>query len=285
MAKSTISSLYSCWAMRSLHLHRSAESIQPTQKRSDIMGKLDGKIALVTGGTSGIGLATAKLFVAEGAHVYVTGRRQEKLDETVKEIGAGVTAVQGDVAILSDLDRLFVQIKQETGRLDIVFANAGAAEFAPFGQVDEAHYDRMFDGNVKGLFFSVQKALPLMPDGSTIVLTSSIVGSKGLAANTAYAATKAAIRSFARTWATDLKDRKIRVNAVSPGPIDTAGLRELLGDSPEGQQRKDSFAQIVPLGRLGSPEEIAKAVLFLASTDSSYVTGTELFVDGGMAQV
>ncbi|CAN7709476.1 glucose 1-dehydrogenase [Caballeronia sp. dw_19] len=249
------------------------------------MGKLDGKIALVTGGTSGIGLATAKLFVAEGAHVYVTGRRQEKLDETVKEIGAGVTAVQGDVAILSDLDRLFVQIKQETGRLDIVFANAGAAEFAPFGQVDEAHYDRMFDGNVKGLFFSVQKALPLMPDGSAIVLTSSIVGSKGLAANTAYAATKAAIRSFARTWATDLKDRKIRVNAVSPGPIDTAGLRELLGDSPEGQQRKDSFAQIVPLGRLGSPEEIAKAVLFLASTDSSYVTGTELFVDGGMAQV
>jgi NAD(P)-dependent dehydrogenase (short-subunit alcohol dehydrogenase family) len=249
------------------------------------MGKLDGKVALVTGGTSGIGLATAKLFVAEGAHVYVTGRSKEKLDATAKEIGTSVTTVQGDVSVLGDLDRLFIQIKKDTGRIDIVFANAGAAEFAPFGEVDEAHYDRMFDGNVKGLFFSVQKALPLMPDGSAIVLTSSIVGSKGLPANTAYAATKAAIRSFARTWATDLKGRKIRVNAVSPGPIDTPGLSELLGDSPEGQQRKDSFAQTVPLGRLGSPEEIAKAVLFLASSDSSYVTGTELFVDGGMAQV
>lgn len=249
------------------------------------MGKLDGKIALVTGGTSGIGLATAKLFVAEGAHVYITGRRQEKLDEAVREIGGNVSAVQGDVASLSDLDRLFAQIEQETGRLDVVFANAGAAEFAPFGQVDEAHFDRLFDGNVKGLLFSVQKALPLMPDGSAIVLTSSIVGSKGLPANTVYAATKAAIRSFARTWATDLKSRKIRVNAVSPGPIDTAGLRELLGDTPEGKQRKESFAQTVPLGRLGLADEIARAVLFLASSDSDYVTGTELFVDGGMAQV
>ncbi|WP_029921426.1 glucose 1-dehydrogenase [Nevskia soli] len=249
------------------------------------MGKLDGKVALVTGGTSGIGLATAKLFVAEGAHVYVTGRRQEKLDAAVKEVGAGITGVQGDVASLADLDRLFSQVKQEKGRLDIVFANAGAAEFAPFGQVDEAHFDRMFDGNVKGLLFSVQKALPLMPDGGAVVLTSSVVGSKGLSANTVYAATKAAIRSFARTWTTDLKARKIRVNVVSPGPVDTAGLRELLGDSPEGQQRKQGFAQIVPIGRLGHADEIARAVLFLASDDSSYVTGTELFVDGGMGQV
>ena len=249
------------------------------------MGKLNGKIALVTGGTSGIGFATAKLFVAEGAHVYITGRRQEKLDEAISELGANATAVQGDVANLSDLDRLFQQIKQKSGRLDVVFANAGAAEFAPFGQVDEAQFDRLFDGNVKGLLFSVQKVLPLMPDGSAIVLTSSIVGSKGLPANTVYAATKAAIRSFARTWATDLKSRKIRVNAVSPGPIDTAGLRALLGDSPEGKQRKDGFSQMVPLGRLGEADEIAKAVLFLVSSDSEYVTGTELFVDGGMAQV
>ena len=249
------------------------------------MGKLNGKVALVTGGTSGIGFATAKLFVAEGAHVYVTGRRQAKVDEAVKEIGAGVTGVQGDVANMADLDRLFEQIKQEKGKLDIVFANAGAAEFAPFGTVEESHFDRMFDGNVKGLLFSVQKALPLIPDGGSIVMTGSIVGSKGLPANTVYAATKAAIRSFARTWTTDLKQRKIRVNVVSPGPIDTEGLRELLGDSAAGKQRKESFSQVVPLGRLGHAEEIAKAVLFLASEDGSYVTGTELFVDGGMAQV
>lgn len=166
-----------------------------------------------------------------------------------------------------------------------MFANAGAAEFAPFGQVDEAHFDRMFDGSVKGLLFTVQKALPLIPDGGSVVVMSSIVGSKGLPANTVYAATKAAIRSFARTWTTDLKARKIRVNAVSPGPIDTEGLRGLLGDTPEGQQRRESFGQIVPLGRVGEAEEIAKAVLFLASDDSSYVTGAELLVDGGMGQV
>ena len=249
------------------------------------MGKLSGKVALVTGGTSGIGFATAKLFVAEGARVYITGRRQAKVDEAVREIGAGVSGVQGDVANMADLDRLFEQIEQENGKLDVVFANAGAAEFAPFGTVEEAHFDRMFDGNVKGLLFSVQKALPLIPDGGSIVMTGSIVGSKGLPANTVYAATKAAIRSFARTWTTDLKDRKIRVNLVSPGPIDTEGLRDLLGDSPAGKQRKESFSQVVPLGRLGHAEEIARAVLYLASADSSYVTGTELFVDGGMAQV
>jgi NAD(P)-dependent dehydrogenase (short-subunit alcohol dehydrogenase family) len=249
------------------------------------MNRLEGKVALVTGGTSGIGLATAKLFATEGAHVYITGRRAEKLEQAVAEIGASVTAVQGDVGNLIDLDRLYTQIEKAHGRLDIVFGNAGAAEFAPLGQVSEALFDRLFDGNVKGLFFSVQKVLPLMPDESTIVLMSSVVGSKGLAANCVYAATKAAVRSFARTWATDLRARKIRVNAVSPGPIETEGLRDLLATSPDGEKRREGFAQTVPLGRLGLPDEIAKAVLFLASSESSYITGAELFVDGGMGQV
>lgn len=249
------------------------------------MGKLSGKVALITGGTSGIGFATASLFVSEGAHVYVTGRRQDKVDEAVRALGESSTGIQGDVAVMADLDKLVKQIGHEKGRLDIVFANAGAAEFAPFGQVDEAHFDRMFDGNVKGLFFTVQKALPLITDGGTVVLMSSVVASKGLPANTVYAATKAAIRSFARTWTTDLKARRIRVNAISPGPINTEGLRELLGNTSEGQQRKENFAKTVPLGRLGEADEIARAVLFLASEESSYVTGAELFADGGMGQI
>jgi NAD(P)-dependent dehydrogenase (short-subunit alcohol dehydrogenase family) len=249
------------------------------------MNKLDGKIALITGGTSGIGLATAKRFVSEGAYVFITGRTQSKLDAAVKEIGSNVTAVQGDVANLKDLDRLFAQIQKEKGKLDIVFANAGIAKYAPFGTIDEDHFDSIFDSNVKGLLFTVQKALPLLPDGSAIILNASIVGSKGLPSNSVYAATKAAIRSFARTWTTDLKSRRIRVNAVSPGPIDTAGLRELLGSSDAGKQRLESIGSIVPMGRLGEADEIAKAVVFLASDDSSYVTGIELFVDGGLAQV
>jgi NAD(P)-dependent dehydrogenase (short-subunit alcohol dehydrogenase family) len=249
------------------------------------MNKLDGKIALITGGTSGIGLATAKRFVSEGAYVFITGRTQSKLDAAVKEIGSNVTAVQGDVANLKDLDRLFAQIQKEKGKLDIVFANAGIAKYAPFGTIDEEHFDSIFDSNVKGLLFTVQKALPLLPDGSAIILNASIVGSKGLPSNSVYAATKAAIRSFARTWTTDLKSRRIRVNAVSPGPIDTAGLRELLGSSDAGKQRLESIGSIVPMGRLGEADEIAKAVVFLASDDSSYVTGIELFVDGGLAQV
>ena len=249
------------------------------------MGKLDGKIALITGGTSGIGFATAQLFVAEGAHVYLTGRRQDKVDAAVNTIGGRVTGVQGDVASPPDLDRLFAQIKSRHGRLDIVFANAGAAEYAPFDRIDEAHFDRLFDGNVKGLLFSVQKALPLMPDGSAVVLTGSVVGSKGLPNNAVYAATKAAIRSFARTWTTDLKARKIRVNVVSPGPVDTPGLRALLGDSAQGKERMDGFSHSIPLGRMGQTGDIARAVLFLASGDSTFVTGIELFVDGGMAQV
>jgi NAD(P)-dependent dehydrogenase (short-subunit alcohol dehydrogenase family) len=249
------------------------------------MGKLEGKIALVTGGNSGIGLATAKQFVNEGAYVFITGRRDTELAAAVKEIGRNVTGVQGDVSNLGDLDRLFAQIKREKGKLDIVFANAGVAKFGPFGEITEEHYDSIFDINVKGLLFTVQKALPLLPDGASIILNASIVASKGLPANSVYSATKAAVRSFARTWTTDLKDRRIRVNAVSPGPIETPGLNELVASTGAGEQRLKMISGSVPLGRLGTPDEIAKAVVFLASADSSYITGTELFVDGGMAQV
>ena len=249
------------------------------------MGKLEGKTALVTGGNSGIGLATAKQFVHEGAYVFITGRREPELAAAVKEIGRHVAGVQGDVSNLGDLDRLFAQIKREKGTLDIVFANAGAAKYAPFGKITEEHYDSIFDINVKGLLFTVQKALPLMPDGASIILNASIVASKGLSANSVYSATKAAVRSFARTWTTDLKDRRIRVNAVSPGPIDTPGLNDLVASTGAGEQRLKMISNGVPLGRLGTPDEIARAVVFLASDDSSYVTGTELFVDGGFAQV
>ena len=249
------------------------------------MGKLDGKIALITGGNSGIGLATAKRFVNEGAFVFITGRRDSELAAAVKEIGHDVTGAQGDVSNLDDLDRLFAQIKREKGKLDIVFANAGIAKYAPFGTITEEFYDSIFDINVKGLLFTVQKALPLLPDGASIILNASVVGSKGLSSNSVYSATKAAIRSFARTWTTDLKDRRIRVNAVSPGSIDTPGLSNLLASSDAGEQRKKMIATSVPLGRFGTPDEIAKAVVFLASDDSSYITGIELFVDGGFAQV
>jgi NAD(P)-dependent dehydrogenase (short-subunit alcohol dehydrogenase family) len=248
-------------------------------------GKLNGKLAVVTGGNSGIGLATAKRFVSEGAYVFITSRRQKELDTAVKEIGKNVTAVQGDVSNLADLDRLFTQIKKEKGKIDIVFANAGVAKYAPLGKITEELYDSIFDTNVKGLLFTVQKALPLLRDGGSIILNASIVASKGLASNSVYSATKAAVRSFARTWTTDLKDRRIRVNAVSPGPIDTPGLRELLASSEVGKQRKEMISVGVPLGRLGTPHEIANAVVFLASDDASYITGIELFVDGGFAQV
>jgi len=249
------------------------------------MGKLDGKIALVTGGSSGIGLATAKRFVNEGAYVFVTGRRERELAAAIKEIGIHAAGVQGDVSNLGDLDRLFAQIKREKGRLDIVFANAGAAKYAALDAITEELYESIFSINVKGVLFTVQKALPLMPDGAAIVLNASIVASKGLPANSIYSATKAAVRSFARTWATDLKARRIRVNAVSPGPTDTPGLSDLFASSTAGQERAKMLATAIPLGRLGSPDEIAKAVVFLASDDASYVTGVELFVDGGIAQV
>jgi NAD(P)-dependent dehydrogenase (short-subunit alcohol dehydrogenase family) len=249
------------------------------------MGKLDGKVALITGGNGGIGLATAKQFVNEGAYVFITGRREAELARAVKEIAKNVTGVQGDVANLEDLDRLFAQIKREKGKLDIVFANAGVAKYASLGTISEELYDSIFDINVKGLLFTVQKALPLLTEGASIILNASIVGSKGFSSNSVYSATKAAVRSFARTWTTDLKDRRIRVNAVSPGSIDTPGLSDLLASAEVGEQRKKMISNSVPLGRLGIPDEIAKAVVFLASDDASYITGIELFVDGGFAQV
>jgi NAD(P)-dependent dehydrogenase (short-subunit alcohol dehydrogenase family) len=246
---------------------------------------LKGKIALITGGNSGIGLATAKQFVNERAHVFITGRRDPELAAAVKEIGKNATGIQGDVSNLDDLDRLFAQIKREKGKLDIVFANAGVAKYAAFGTITEEFYESIFSINVKGLLFTVQKALPLLPDGASIILNASIVASKGFSSNSFYSASKAAVRSFARTWTTDLKDRRIRVNAVSPGSTETPGLSELLASSETGQQRRRMISSTVPLGRFGTPDEIAKAVVFLASDDSSYITGTELFVDGGIAQV
>lgn len=248
--------------------------------------KLAGKIALITGGSSGIGLATAKEFVAQGAYVFITGRRQSELDRAVSEIGDGVTAVPGDVADLADLDALFAIIKAHGGGLDIVFANAGTGQFAPLGSITEEHFDKQFDLNVKGLLFTVQKALPLLRDGSAIVLNASIVSVKGNPAFSVYSATKAAVRSFARTWSVDLRERKIRVNAISPGVVPTAGYNTSLGMSAT---QVDAFVRdtipAIPMGRPGTPEEIAKAVVFLASDDSSYITGIDLFVDGGLAQI
>jgi NAD(P)-dependent dehydrogenase (short-subunit alcohol dehydrogenase family) len=249
------------------------------------MGRLEGKTALITGGNSGIGLATARQFVTEGAYVFITGRRDQELAAAVKEIGRNVTGVQGDVSNPADLDRLFTQIKRERGKLDVLFANAGIAMYAPLGKITEELYDSIFNINVKGVLFTVQKALPLLPDGASIILNASIVGSKGLPANSVYSATKAAIRSFARTWTTDLKDRRIRVNAVSPGTTETPGLDNLLASSEVGEERRKMISRNVPLGRFGTSDEIAKAVVFLASDDSSYITGVELFVDGGYAQV
>ncbi|TMH33905.1 MAG: SDR family oxidoreductase [Betaproteobacteria bacterium] len=222
---------------------------------------------------------------AEGAYVFINGRREQELSVAVKEIGKNVAGIRGDVSQLADLDRLFDQIKRDKGRLDVLFANAGIAKYAPLGKITEDLYDSIFDVNVKGVLFTVQKALPLMSDGSSIILNASIVGSKGLPANSVYSATKAAVRSFARTWTTDVKERHIRVNAVSPGSTDTPGLNDLLASSPVGEERRKMISAIVPLGRLGTPDEIAKAVVFLASDDSSYITGAELFVDGGFAQV
>jgi NAD(P)-dependent dehydrogenase (short-subunit alcohol dehydrogenase family) len=256
-----------------------------TIKRRKGMDKLKGKVAVITGGNSGIGLATAQRFVAEGAYVFITGRRQNELDAAVKQIGKNVTGVQGDVSNLDDLDRLYATVKEQKGRIDIIFANAGGGEFAPLGAITEEHFDKAFNSNVKGLLFTVQKALPLLQDGSSIILNASIVASKGMEAFSVYSATKAAVRSFARTWTVDLRERKIRVNAISPGPIDTPGLSNLAPTEEQAGQLRKSFAASVPLGRVGSSDEIAKAAVFLASEDSSYVAGIELFVDGGMAQI
>lgn len=249
------------------------------------MEKLKGKVAIVTGGTSGIGLATAQRFVAEGASVFITGRRQRELDAAVKRIGKNVTGVQGDVAHLADLDRLYDVVKEQQGHIDIVFANAGGGAFAPLGEITEEHFDKTFDSNVKGMLFTVQKALPLLKDGSSIILVSSTTGTTGNPAFSVYSATKAAVRSFARTWTLDLQDRKIRVNAISPGGINTPGIDGLVNGEEQRRQFKASMAATIPLGRMGEPDEVAKAAVFLASDDSSFITGTELFVDGGMAQI
>ncbi|MEH2251311.1 SDR family oxidoreductase [Nostoc sp.] len=249
------------------------------------MRKLEGKIALITGGNSGIGLATAKQFVAEGAYVYITGRRQVELDAAVEAIGQNVTAVQSDVSNLADLDRLFATIKQEQGHLDIIFANAGGGQIAPLGAITEEHFDKTFNINVKGLLFTVQKALPLLPEGASIILNASTTSIKGTPAFSVYSATKAAVRSFARNWILDLRERKIRVNAISPGVVPTPGYDHLGLNDQQLQEFVDSQASAIPLGRVGKPDEIAKVVVFLASADSSFVNGIELFVDGGMAQI
>jgi NAD(P)-dependent dehydrogenase (short-subunit alcohol dehydrogenase family) len=249
------------------------------------MTKLEGKVAVITGGNSGIGLATAERFVSEGAYVYITSRRQSQLDAAVKQIGKNVTGVQGDVSNLADLDRLYATVKQHHDRIDILFANAGGGELAPLGAITEAHFDQTFNANVKGLLFTVQKALPLLQDGGSIILTASTTSIKGGEGGSVYSATKAAVRSFARSWILDLKSRKIRVNAISPGPINTPGLRGLGQTEEQSEQILTSLAASVPLGRLGDPDEVAKAAVFLASNDSSFVNGTELFVDGGQAQI
>ena len=249
------------------------------------MSRLEGKVAVITGGSSGIGLATAQQFANEGAHVYITGRRQSELDEAVKQIGKNATGIQGDVSKLEDLDRLYAKVREQEGRIDVLFANAGGGEFLPLGSITEEHFDKTFSTNVKGLLFTVQKALPLFQDGGSIILNASVAGSKGIEAFSVYSATKAAVRSFARSWTVDLKPHKIRVNTISPGPIDTPILSNLASTGEELGQLKTQLASGVPLGRMGRPEEIAKAALFLASDDSSFVTGIELFVDGGMAQI
>jgi NAD(P)-dependent dehydrogenase (short-subunit alcohol dehydrogenase family) len=250
-----------------------------------IMKNLEGKIAVVTGGSSGIGLATAKRFVDEGAHVVITGRREKELKEAATLIKKNVTTVVGDVSRLEDLDRLFAVVKEKHGHIDILFANAGAGTIAPLAVASEAHFDQTFDVNVKGMFFTVQKALPLFKDGGSIILNSSVSNVLGLPGFTAYAASKAAVRNFARGWALELKDRKIRVNCMSPGAIDTPALTTTTGLTAEqAEQAVAQFTTQIPMGRRGMPEEIAAAVTFLASDESSYITGIDLPVDGGMAQ-
>lgn len=242
------------------------------------MGKLQGKAAVITGGTTGIGLAAAQLFVREGAFVFITGRRQKELDDAVKIIGSNVSGIQGDVAKLADLDRLYEAVSKH-GRIDIVFANAGVAEFAPLGSITEQHFDKLFNINVRGTLFTVQKALPLMNDGGSIILTGSVAGVKGTPAFGVYGATKAAIRCLVRSWTSELKDRRIRSNVISPGPINTPIVDQLPPDAVA------KIASTIPMGRMGEPDEVAKAALFLASDDSSFITGIELFVDGGRAQI
>lgn len=253
------------------------------------MKKHVGKVALITGGNSGRGLAIAQRFVSEGAYVFITGRRRSELDAAIKQIGSNITGVQSDVSNLADLDRLYSEVKKQKDHIDILFANAGLGESAPLEAITEAHFNKIFSVNVKGLLFTVQKALPLFQGGGSIILNASTAGSKASTGFSVYGATKAAVRSFARSWAVELKHRKIRVNAISPGPIVTPGLSGFVRDMAQNVQQieqiKASIISSVPLGRMGSPDEVAKAVSFLASDDSSFITGIELFVDGGMAQI
>ncbi|PPU00300.1 SDR family NAD(P)-dependent oxidoreductase [Xanthomonas arboricola] len=244
--------------------------------------RFEDKVVVITGGSDGIGLASAKLFAMEGAHVYITGRRQDTLAEAVKKIGHGAVGVQGDVTNSDDVARLYERIKRDHHKVDVVFANAGIYEVVPLDAIDATHFDTTFDVNVKGMVFTVQKALPLMTAGSAIVLNGSIAGSKGLPGQSLYNASKAAVRSFARSWTTDLKERGIRVNVVSPGGTQTRLIRSYLDSQPEVEE---ALSKSVPLGRLAEPNEVARAVLFLASSESSFVAGHELFVDGGVAAV
>jgi NAD(P)-dependent dehydrogenase (short-subunit alcohol dehydrogenase family) len=247
--------------------------------------RLQGKVAVVTGGTTGIGLATARRFTQEGAEVVLIGRRQDALEAALKELGPHASGVRGDVGKLEDLDRLYDAVQKRHGPIDILFANAGGGEFAPLGAITEAHFDKTFASNVKGTLFTVQKALPLLRDGASIILTGSTAGSTGAPAFSVYGATKAAIRSFARNWILDLKDRRIRVNTLSPGPTHTPGFHGLAADEAQAKQFSDLMASQVPLGRMADADEIAKVAVFLASDDSSFVNGVELFADGGIAQV
>ncbi|AXK79495.1 SDR family NAD(P)-dependent oxidoreductase [Pseudolabrys taiwanensis] len=249
------------------------------------MGKFENKVVVVTGGTSGIGLATAKAFAAEGASVFITGRRQEALDQAVKTLGGRVAGVRADVSKLADIDRLYDAVQQRHPQIDILFANAGGGGFAPLGAIDEKHFDETFATNVKGVLFTVQKALPLLRDGGSVVLTGSVTGSTGTPAFSVYSATKAAVRNFARNWILDLKERHIRVNVVSPGVTDTAGLNELFGGGAQADGVKAGMVADIPAGRVGQPDDVAQAVLFLASDAASFVNGAELFVDGGMTQI